>query len=193
MDPVSGETEKQSPTATPKPGSMPPRKVFTTTEEVYRTLVETFPHVVWVGNSDGNVTFLNQAWYEWTGRAVEESLGSRWAESVHPDDAEALLAKWKKAYSEGAPYEGECRFVATDGSFKNATFIGVPVRDHSGKITNWVGIDIDITKLKQAEEKLQEKIRELETINELMVDRELKMVELKEEIKRLKTQLQKHG
>ena len=102
------------------------------------------------------------------------------------------LAKWKKAYSEGAPYEGECRFVAKDGSYKHVSFVGVPVRDESGNITNWFGIDLDVTVLKEAEELLRAKIRELEIANEAMVDRELRMVDLKDQNRRLKAQLSKH-
>jgi len=52
---------------------------------------------------------------------------------------------------------------------------------------------IDITELKQADEKLQEKVRALETINDMMIDRELQMVELNEDIERLTDQLQRHG
>ncbi len=147
-----------------------------TSEEVCHAIIEAIPHVTWVGNLDGDVTFLNRAW----------------AESLHPDDAPGQLAKWKQAYSEGAPYEGECRFVAKDGSYKHVSFVGVPVRDESGNITNWFGIDLDVTALKEAEELLRAKIRELEIANEAMVDRELRMVDLKDQNRRLKAQLSKH-
>ena len=129
-------------------------------ERLYRTLIESIPHVIWLADSDGQVTFLNKAWQEWTGRDIEESLGAKWAESLHPDDATALLAKWEDAYARGEPYEGECRFKAKDGSYKTITFIGTPVRDSSGKIANWVGIDIDITERKEADEKIQQSLHE---------------------------------
>ena len=155
-------------------------------EDVYHAIIEAIPHVIWVAQSNGDVTFLNQAWKEWTGREVKDSWETRWAESIHPDDAPAQLAKWERAYSEGAPYEGECRFLTKDGSYKHASFIGVPVRDGSGTITNWFGIDLDVTDLKRTEEELRDKIRKLEIANDAMVDRELRMVELKDEIRRLR-------
>jgi len=34
---------------------------FTAPENVYQTLIENIPHVIWVGNSQGDVTFLNKA------------------------------------------------------------------------------------------------------------------------------------
>jgi len=45
----------------------------------------------------------------------------------------------------------------------------------------------DITYRKQVELELKEKIKELEELNSLMVGREIKMVELKKEVERLRT------
>ncbi|MCH6560067.1 sigma 54-interacting transcriptional regulator, partial [candidate division KSB1 bacterium] len=125
-------------------------------ETLYRTLIDSIPHVIWLASAEGQATFLNKAWQEWTGRDVEESLGSKWAESVHPEDAPGLLAKWERAYKHGESYEGECRFKTKEGSYKAVTFIGTPVRDDSGKISNWVGINIDITERKRAEDALRD-------------------------------------
>jgi len=111
-------------------------------ETLYRTLIESIPHVIWLGGADGQVRFLNKAWQELTGRDVEESLGTKWAESVHPDDAPGLLAEWELSYKQGEPYNGECRFKAKDGSYKNISFIGTPVRDKSEKVISWTGINM---------------------------------------------------
>ncbi len=105
---------------------------------------------------------MSPAWKEWTGREVEDSYGTRWAESIHPDDAAGLLAKWEAAYSRGASYSGECRFLREDASVKHISFIGSPVRDNEGRITNWVGIDVDITEVKNAEERLKDSQARLE-------------------------------
>ena len=66
-------------------------------EALYRTLIETIPHVIWFAESDGQITFLNKAWYDLTGRKPEDTLESRsrWAEALHPDDREMLLGKWE--------------------------------------------------------------------------------------------------
>jgi C4-dicarboxylate-specific signal transduction histidine kinase len=46
--------------------------------------------------------------------------------------------------------------------------------------------------VKEKTKSLQEKIEELEKFNRLAVGRELKMIELKEEIKKLKEEVEKH-
>ena len=159
---------------------------FTTAEKVYQAIIESLPHIVWVGDSDGQVTFMNKAWHDLTGYSMEESLGEGWAAAIHPKDAPELLKKWGNAYTHGEPYQGECRFVNKDGTVIYCTFIGLPVRDENGEITNWVGMDLNITKEKILEKELKDKISELEKMNQMMVDREMKMIELKKEIQKLK-------
>lgn len=63
-------------------------------------------------------------------------------------------------------------------------------KDDSGK-DYFCGSFFDITERKKTESDLFNKLDELERINKLMVDRELKMIELKEELRKLKTELGK--
>ena len=125
-------------------------------EALYRTLIEAAPQVIWVADADGQVALLNKAWHEFSGLSEEESLGTRWAEALHPEDLPDVLAKWERAYTHGETYSGECRFRAKDGSYETFIFIGTPVRDDSGKIINWVGINTNIADRVQAEIALQE-------------------------------------
>ena len=125
-------------------------------EALYRTLIEAAPQVIWVADADGQVALLNKAWHEFSGRTDEESLGTRWAEALHPEDVPDVLAKWERAYTHGETYSGECRFQAKDGSYQTFIFIGTPVRDNSGAIINWVGINTNIADRVQAEIALQE-------------------------------------
>ncbi len=75
-------------------------------------------------------------------------------------------------------------------------------QDAEGNVIGYYFSFSDITPLKELQEKLEEKVRErtkelqekinqLETFQRLTVGRELKMVELKREIKELKAQLQR--
>jgi hypothetical protein len=51
------------------------------------------------------------------------------------------------------------------------------------------GFTIDITEQKKSEEALKQKIEELERFNDLTVDRELRMIELKKEVNQLLNRL----
>ena len=125
-------------------------------EALYRTLIEAAPQIIWVADADGQVALLNKAWHEFSGRTEEESLGTRWAEALHPEDLPDVLAKWERAFNHGETYSGECRFQAKDGSYQTFIFIGTPVRDDLGEIINWVGINTNIADRVQAEIALQE-------------------------------------
>jgi PAS domain S-box-containing protein len=72
----------------------------------------------------------------------------------------------------------------------------IPYKDADGKISGVIGTYMDISELKQAEaesrrakETLQAKVNELERFNALTVDREMKMVELKNRIKELEEKM----
>ena len=45
-----------------------------------------FPSLVWIADAQGACTFVNQAWEDYTGRHLESEIGSKWLESVHPED-----------------------------------------------------------------------------------------------------------
>ena len=60
----------------------------------------------------------------------------------------------------------------------------------NGKLINAWGTQTDVTDRKQAEENLKSKNKELQMFNDIVVDRELKMIELKKEINKL---LEKSG
>jgi two-component system, sensor histidine kinase and response regulator len=66
----------------------------------------------------------------------------------------------------------------------------IPLVDAKGNTVGVLGTYEDITERKEAEGKLKQKNEELQEMNKLMVGRELKMVELKNEIATLKEQLQ---
>jgi len=162
---------------------------FTPNENVYQAIIESLPHIVWVADSQGEIIFINQAWKTLIGYEPEEGLGVKWAESIHPDDTPGLMVKWQEAYENNKDYNGECRFVTKEGAMVHCSFIGMPIRNKEGKTVNWVGINLDITAQKKVEAELMCKIKELEDINNLMIDRELKMIELKNENKKLRAQL----
>lgn len=64
--------------------------------------------------------------------------------------------------------------------------ISYPLRGASGEIDSVVEVVSDVTARMKTDEKLTSKIKELEDFYEMSIGRELKMVELKKEIERLK-------
>jgi len=66
-----------------------------------------------------------------------------------------------------------------------------PIFDDTGEIAGSVHVAMDISKQKKTEEKLKEKIMELEKFRNISIGRELKMKELKEKIHELEEKAKK--
>ena len=55
----------------------------------------------------------------------------------------------------GSTWDAEHRFRGVDGEWHDILARGAPVRDDDGRITGWAGINLDISRLKQAEAALR--------------------------------------
>lgn len=157
-----------------------------TSETVYRTIIESLPHVVWVASKEGGITYLNKAWKDWTGREINDSLGHDWTSSLHPEDLQPQILKWQDAYRHGKSYHGECRFVHIKGRVTHCAFVGIPVKDLAGKVTNWIGIDFDITDRKNAESEMKNKVAELTKLNDILEKRSAELKEVKRLLEEVK-------
>jgi len=85
----------------------------------------------------------------------EQSRGSGWAATLHPEDREQHLAKWQAAQASGEPFESEARHRDAHGNYRWLLVRAVPLRSEQGKILKWYGTAIDIEDRKRAEEALR--------------------------------------
>ncbi|GJM06680.1 MAG: hypothetical protein DHS20C10_04140 [marine bacterium B5-7] len=136
-------------------------KVFERTQELqfrenlFRTLFESIPHIVWLADARGYVNYLNKAWTDVTGLPRETSLGRNWTDSIHPDDLPILLDKYNDSNMH-LTIAGEARIRAKDGSYRTMSFIETPIFNSRGTPTRRVGINTDITEIKSSEKRLRE-------------------------------------
>lgn len=121
-------------------------------EDRYRQLTALVPGIIWEGQQDGSLTYLNDFWYRYTGQTPEEALPMGWVQVVHPDDLPPLEAAWAHARRYGVQYDTEARLRRHDGAYHWFLIRAVPLRDDHGQITGWLGNDIDIQERREAEE-----------------------------------------
>jgi PAS domain S-box-containing protein len=74
---------------------------------------------------------------------------------VHPEDRETVVNSRTRALHGEAPYEVEYRKLRPDGGVQWGLSRGIVHRDEEGRPVQFVGVNLDITKRKQAEERLQ--------------------------------------
>ena len=114
-------------------------------EQKLRGVIETIPVMTWTALPDGSVDFVNRQWLEYTGLTVEQSAGSGWQTTVHPEDLERHLEKRRTSLETGQPFENELRLPARrDGNIAGSWLRAVPLRDDRGKILKWYGTSTDI-------------------------------------------------
>jgi two-component system sensor histidine kinase/response regulator len=133
-------------------------------EQGWRNLTEALPQLVWSAMPDGSCDYFSAQWTEHTGVAEPDLLGWRWLETLHPDDREPTRKFWLDSVAERHPYDIEYRVRRRDGEYRWFKTRGVPIRDSNGTITKWFGTGTDITDLRQTQEALRERERQLDSL-----------------------------
>jgi PAS domain S-box-containing protein len=122
-------------------------------EQKFREAVETMPALAFIARSDGQRTFVNSRWIEYTGLTEKQALGWGWQVAVHPNDLSRALTTWQESQASGNTLEYEARILrSADGDYRWFQTRAVPVRDKRGKIVKWYGVINDIEDRKRVEQ-----------------------------------------
>lgn len=124
-------------------------------EERFRNLAESLPHLVWTANADGTVDYYNSRVAQYSGFERKPDGTWAWQPVLHPDDVEATIIAWQSAMSNKQIYEVEQRVRMIDGSYRWHLSRAYPVRQHDGTI-KWFGTATDIHEVKETQEQLHE-------------------------------------
>ena len=154
-------------------------------EKRFRTVADSAPVMIWMSDIEGSYTYVNRTWLDFTGRSLEEELGSGWQKSVHPDDVKSVTETYEKAFSRQASFSMEYRLKQKSGTYGWVFSRAIPHFALDQTLLGYIGSCVDISDIKRIEEQKQQYIEEMESMNRIMVERELKMIELKEKIKKL--------
>jgi PAS domain S-box-containing protein len=117
-------------------------------------IINTIPALVWSARPDGLAEFFNQHYLDYVGLSAEEAKDWGWTAAVHPDDLNGLAGAWQSIMGTGKPGDAEARLRRFGGEYRWFLFRANPLRDDSGNIVRWFGINTDIEDRKRAEEKL---------------------------------------
>lgn len=134
------------------------RRARARAEEGLRKLsraVEHSANLVIVTDTDGVIEYVNPRVGEATGYAPEELIGRKpsfWR-TGHTSDAE-YAALWRTILA-GHDWRGEFVNRKKDGGTIAVSAVISPIKDGSGRITHFIGIQDDITRRKELEEQLR--------------------------------------
>jgi PAS domain S-box-containing protein len=125
-------------------------------ERVYRGIGESIEYGVWVCDAEGRNVYASDSFLEMTGLSQEECAGFAWTRLLHEDDREDTIASWKECVRSSIPWYREHRVLGVDGKYHPILARGVPVYDEEGALVCWAGTNLDIARLKEAQDSLRE-------------------------------------
>ncbi|GHA66816.1 PAS domain-containing protein [Pontibacter akesuensis] len=126
-------------------------------------LLEVLPHMAWMADSKGRLTYFNSNWYDYTGMRPGQVDG--WINVVHPEDSAQLLAAWQEATQSGQVFESEYRIRNhSTGEYRWFLERGVPMYDAQRNIQAWIGSYADIEEQKNAYNQVLRKDQYLEKV-----------------------------
>jgi PAS domain S-box-containing protein len=121
------------------------------TESRFRIMADSAPVMLWMAGLDSECDFFNQGWLRFTGRALEDELGTRWAEGVHPEDFQRCMDVYLGSFNRREPFRMEYRLRRADGQYRWILDQGTPRYDHEGRFAGYIGSCIDVQEFKEAQ------------------------------------------
>jgi PAS domain S-box-containing protein len=137
-------------------------------ERSLKLIIDTIPALAWSARPDGSAEFFNQLYLDFIGLSEEQASGWGWTAAVHPEDLNGLAATWQQIRASAAPGEAEARLRRHDGDYRWFLFRANPLRDETGAIVTWYGVNTDMEDRKQAEAELRRAYTEMKVAEEAL-------------------------
>lgn len=123
-------------------------------EERYRAIISQATAGIVRKDASGRLLFVNQAFCNMLGMTSEELIGRTMWDLTDEDDKEENKRLYNRLMEEGTPFQLEKRLIRMDGSTLWVNVSVSPVMGESGKPHSAVSVYADITRRKQAENRL---------------------------------------
>jgi PAS domain S-box-containing protein len=131
------------------------QKALRESEERFRMLADNMAQLAWIADERGRMRWFNKRWFDYTGLPPTEPNGTE-SSFVHPDHRERVVAKIRRCFETGEPWEDTFPIKGKDGSYRWFLSRSHPIRDAAGKVIRWFGTNTDVTEQRLAEEALRE-------------------------------------
>jgi len=124
------------------------------------------------------------------GLTEQDMIGKTDHDCLNKDDADKLTHLKRQVIETGKPVHLDTCLSNKEGTQEFFDGSYVPKFDAAGRIDGLIGYLRNVTELKRTRQEIDKKNAELERLNKAFVNRELRMIELKEKIKELERKLE---
>ncbi len=130
-------------------------------EERFRMLAENIAQLAWIAQPDGDISWYNQRWYDYTGTDQASMEGTGWKAVLHPDHVLPVERKFRAALTEGHEWEDLFPLRSASGQWRWFLSRAKPIRDENDDIVCWFGTNTDITEQREQSEQIALLLREV--------------------------------
>lgn len=130
-------------------------------EEEFRKAHERFSFIsnatndgIWEWDTQQNKVWVNETYIQTFGYNPQEydDFYNEWLKRIHPADKEPFLTSvFAAQHNKEKQWSGEFRFLLADGTYGNILQRSYFIYDATGEVEKVVGIDLNVTRLRQAE------------------------------------------
>ncbi|RFZ81039.1 PAS domain S-box protein [Mucilaginibacter terrenus] len=142
-------------------------------EEQFKIIADTAPVLIWISGVDKLCYFFNTGWLNFTGRSMQQEVGTGWTEGVHPDDLQRCLKTYFHAFDAREEFRIEYRLKRHDGRFCWVIDHGVPRYTQDGEFAGYIGSCINIDSVLESERVKTDFISSESVKNEQALNEEL--------------------
>ncbi len=122
-------------------------------EALFRVIADSVPALIWMSGPDMEFTYFNTSWLTFTGRRLQQEVGTGWMDRIHPDDVFKYQRAYNEAFDNREPFSVEYRLKRAEGSYRWILDSGAPRYEH-GEFSGYIGSSIDITEKLEIEKNL---------------------------------------
>ncbi|MGZ3749897.1 MAG: ATP-binding protein [Mucilaginibacter sp.] len=123
-------------------------KALAESENRFRNMMETIPQIAWTSTVEGEVTFYNQRWYDYTELDNEQTVSQGLKTIIHPDDLQYTLDQYKSIQESSDGGEFQNRKKRADGVYRWHLIRLMPIKNEEDEVQLWVGTATDIHELR---------------------------------------------
>lgn len=151
--------------------------------------VEQSPESIVITNVQGDIEYVNPTFEKNTGYTFAEVNGKNPRVLQSGNTPHLVYEELWATIMAGHTWEGELQNKKKNGELYWEAAIISGVTDENGKLISFLAVKQDITEKKKNQEELIARTKESERMNALMVGREQRMIELKQEVAQLKMKI----
>jgi PAS domain S-box-containing protein len=130
------------------------------TEQRFKIMADLVPLIMLTTDENGQCTFLNVKWKEYTGRAVHDGFGNGWLNLIHPDDRPKIISSWNQSLVKRNSFEAKFRLLSNTGSYFVCCVHLLPRIDQSDTFIGHIGIIQDVSGQEQLTATLEKMVRD---------------------------------